>query len=154
MTTVGILYDLASHGVTVEAIDGRLRLQPREAVTAKLAEQVREHKGKILEFLQRQGGDASADPFVGWVEWVEADGRQVLCHPDYVEELFAPDVAPLPAEREASPPAKDEAGCDRCGSVRIRDIEIHGGESLRRDCVKCHAFHSFPVWYGATGESA
>jgi hypothetical protein len=36
----------------------------------------------------------------------------------------------------------------RCGSTTWRDVPIHGGESVRRDCGGCGRFIGFPVWYG------
>lgn len=36
----------------------------------------------------------------------------------------------------------------RCGSTRWRDVPIHGGASVWRDCGRCGWFVGFPVWYG------
>lgn len=36
----------------------------------------------------------------------------------------------------------------RCGSTTWRDVPIHGGRSVRRDCGRCGRFLDFPVWYG------
>jgi hypothetical protein len=38
----------------------------------------------------------------------------------------------------------------RCGSMAWRDVPIHGGESIRRDCERCQRFIDFSVWYGKT----
>ncbi|OHB77742.1 MAG: hypothetical protein A2W31_03425 [Planctomycetes bacterium RBG_16_64_10] len=43
--------------------------------------------------------------------------------------------------------------CDRCRSTEYRDVSIHGGRSVRRDCAKCGRFLDFPVWYGVNRES-
>lgn len=43
--------------------------------------------------------------------------------------------------------------CDRCGSRQFRDIDIHGGQSTRRDCAWCGRFHSWPRWYGVAAGS-
>jgi len=40
--------------------------------------------------------------------------------------------------------------CDRCDSLDYRDTPIHGGRSIRRDCVKCGRFISFPKWHEKT----
>lgn len=37
----------------------------------------------------------------------------------------------------------------RCGSTKWRDVPIHDGQSVRRDCGRCGRFINFPVWYGA-----
>jgi len=36
----------------------------------------------------------------------------------------------------------------RCGATTWRDVPIHGGQSVRRDCARCGRFLEFPVWYG------
>jgi hypothetical protein len=36
----------------------------------------------------------------------------------------------------------------RCGGTTWRDVPIHGGESIRRDCGRCGRFLCFPFWYG------
>ncbi|WP_146449869.1 TubC N-terminal docking domain-related protein [Bythopirellula polymerisocia] len=36
----------------------------------------------------------------------------------------------------------------RCSGTTWRDVAIHGGQSVRRDCGRCGRFLSFPVWYG------
>lgn len=38
--------------------------------------------------------------------------------------------------------------CQRCGGRNFRDVKIHGGKSLRRDCKTCHRTTGFPLWYG------
>lgn len=38
----------------------------------------------------------------------------------------------------------------RCGSAAWRDVSIHNGQSVRRDCARCGRFLDFPVWYGKT----
>jgi hypothetical protein len=40
--------------------------------------------------------------------------------------------------------------CDRCGSPDYLDVPIHGGQSTRRDCARCHRFMGWPCWYGQT----
>lgn len=36
----------------------------------------------------------------------------------------------------------------RCGSTTWRDVPIHNGQSVQRECDHCGRFISFPVWYG------
>lgn len=40
------------------------------------------------------------------------------------------------------------ACCDRCGSTEFSDVEIHDGQSVRRDCVRCRRTWGFAVWHG------
>jgi hypothetical protein len=44
-------------------------------------------------------------------------------------------------------PKRPDAVC-RCGSTQWRDVPIHGGRSIRRDCARCGRFIAFPLWYG------
>lgn len=45
-------------------------------------------------------------------------------------------------------PSKPTKPICRCRSTTWRDMPIHGGESIRRDCGHCGRFLDFPVWYG------
>ena len=38
--------------------------------------------------------------------------------------------------------------CDRCEATDYRETPIHDGQSLRRDCARCHRFLGWPCWYG------
>ena len=38
--------------------------------------------------------------------------------------------------------------CPKCGSSQFVDTEIHDGESLRRDCARCHRTAGFIFWHG------
>lgn len=40
--------------------------------------------------------------------------------------------------------------CDRCSSTTYRDVPIHGGWSIRRDCGRCSRFLGWPRWYEKT----
>jgi hypothetical protein len=52
---------------------------------------------------------------------------------------------PAPATEATAMPTNSVC---RCGSTRWRDVSIHGGQSVRRDCGRCGRFIDFPVWYG------
>jgi hypothetical protein len=66
----------------------------------------------------------------------------------------SPDAdAALPAPTREAPAKPTKAVC-RCGGTTWRDVPIHGGQSIRRDCGRCGRFLDFPVWYGkATGHN-
>lgn len=66
----------------------------------------------------------------------------------------APDAAPArPAPTCEAPATPTKAVC-RCGGTTWRDVPIHGGQSIRRDCGRCGRFLDFPVWHGkATGHN-
>src|SRR6516225_10946236 len=49
-------------------------------------------------------------------------------------------------------PARVRGQCDRCGSTSFVDVQIHNGQSTRRDCARCRRFAGFPVWYGKPTE--
>jgi hypothetical protein len=46
------------------------------------------------------------------------------------------------------------APCRRCRSRTYRDVSIHDGQSVRRDCGRCGRFIGFTVWYGTDNEVA
>jgi len=53
-----------------------------------------------------------------------------------------------PTDTAAAAPGPDHPPCPRCGSQEVRDAEIHGGRSTRRDCRRCNLFLYFTRWYG------
>lgn len=58
-----LLADLARRGIELRVDGGRLRFRPKSAMTAQLAERVRERKAELTAMLtQRGGGDASERP--------------------------------------------------------------------------------------------
>lgn len=60
----------------------------------------------------------------------------------------APDAASaLPAPTSVAGTTLTKPVC-RCGSTTWRDMPIHGGQSIRRDCSRCGRFLYFLVWYG------
>ncbi len=40
------------------------------------------------------------------------------------------------------------AHCPKCGWRRFRDVIIHKGQSVRRECERCSWHIGFPVWHG------
>jgi hypothetical protein len=97
---------------------------------------------------------------------LEADGDRLRYHPrsavtlDLLDRLKAhkadllamlrpaPEAAPaLPVAISEAPAQPAKAVC-RCGSTTWRDVPIHGGQSVRRDCCGCGRFLEFPIWYG------
>jgi hypothetical protein len=47
------------------------------------------------------------------------------------------------------PLAKPVPGtCRFCKSDKWKDVSIHGGQSIRRDCARCDQFGGHVVWYG------
>ncbi len=67
----------------------------------------------------------------------------ILATPELPRLVFGPDGWPV----DTIDPTDRKAVC-RCGSTGYRDIPIHKGQSLRRDCAKCGRFIRFEVWYG------
>ena len=86
------------------------------------------------------------------------DAPQGALMPDMVERMKAHKaellalLQPAPAiQPQPMPTTKPRAkAVCRCGSTRWRDIPIHDGQSVRRDCAGCRRFIDFPVWYGKT----
>ena len=55
----------------------------------------------------------------------------------------APNAEPAPI---IDPATTTEQIC-RCGSTTWRDVPIHDGRSIRRDCGRCGRFICFPIWH-------
>jgi len=55
-----------------------------------------------------------------------------------------PDLAP--ATPTCAAPARPAKAVCRCGSTTWRDVPIHGGQSVRRDCGRCGRFLDFSAW--------
>jgi hypothetical protein len=56
----------------------------------------------------------------------------------------APNAEPTPVIE----PGMNAAAICRCGSTRWRDVPIHDGQCIRRDCGRCGRFIEFALWYG------
>lgn len=98
---------------------------------------------------------------------LEAAGEQLRFHPrsaltpDLLARLkahkadvlallrSAPEVLPILPGAAHDAPAKPRKPVCRCGSSTWRDVPIHGGQSVRRDCRRCGRFLEFPVWQPA-----
>jgi len=91
---------------------------------------------------------------------LEIDAPQDALTPDLLARLKAhkadltamlrptPEVAPAPTVATGDASVKPTKAVCRCGSTTWRDVPIHGGQSIRRDCGRCGRFLDFPVWYG------
>ena len=115
------------------------------AALAGLMAECDAHDIRLL--LDRDGGltidapqDALTPDLLSRLKANKADVLATLRH--------ATEVAPaLPAPtREAQ--AKPTKPVCRCASTTWRDVPIHDGQSIRRDCRRCGWFMEFPVWYG------
>lgn len=91
---------------------------------------------------------------------LEIDAPEDALTPDLLDRLKAhkadvlamlqpaPDAAPsLPVVTRDAPAKPTKAVC-RCGSTTWRDVPIHDGQSVRRDCGQCGRFLDFTVWHG------
>lgn len=138
MITSDLLLDLGRLGIRLEADGKRLRYFPRSAVTPDLLARLKAHKPELLELLRT---DATAPPTAPGSTFDNSDalGITTALRPAQRELEPFPIVA---NRRDASKPV-----C-RCGSTTSRDVPIHGGESIRRDCGRCGRFLDFPIWYG------
>jgi hypothetical protein len=69
-------------------------------------------------------------------------------HKSELLALLRPALAVQPQPRPTMKPTAKPV-C-RCGSMAWRDVPIHDGQSLRRDCAGCGRFIDFPVWHAKT----
>jgi hypothetical protein len=89
-----VLDDLATAGVAVDAVDGRLRLSPRTAVDAALMARVAAHKTGILSLLATRPDAAKL-----WRQAVEAVAERLGLPPDVLEAARLARVRWVPASR-------------------------------------------------------
>lgn len=102
---------------------------------------------------------------------LDADGDRLRYHPrsaatpDLLDRLRThkaallailrrtPDDGPVLPVAAAEAAALPTVAVCRCGSTKWRDVPIHGGHTVRRDCGRCGRFIDFPIWYGkGTGQ--
>jgi hypothetical protein len=124
MTVLELLADVTRRGIELVADGDRLLCRPQAALTADLVGRLRSHKGELLALLRNTGGPGGGDQAAEARRLREASG------------VPPPGVAPGPGE------------CPRCRSTGFRDVPIHNGQSVRRDCARCGRFIAFVVWYG------
>jgi hypothetical protein len=123
-----LLDTLRRRGVVLVVVGDELRYRPRQAVDGATLALLREHKAELVALLR--GGQAAGD--------------QPPPSPTPPEPVLPP-----PPPTPPPPPAGSAAPrCPHCGSAATRDVAIHAGRSVRRDCATCGRFVSFPVWYG------
>jgi hypothetical protein len=122
-----LLATVAELGGSV-ALDGdSLLLTTSSPAPPELLAAMREHKPELVALL-RIGQAAGDQPPPGPTP------------PDPV----APPPPPTPPPHAGPPTPR----CPQCGSCETRDVAIHSGRSVRRDCAQCGRFISFPVWHG------
>jgi hypothetical protein len=68
------------------------------------------------------------------------EGREAVSLAEFRQPKASPPQRP-------PKPKRPDAVCP-CGSTKWRDVPIHGGRSIRRDCARCGRFLGFPLWYG------
>jgi hypothetical protein len=127
-----LLDKLHAHGCYVEALaDGQTFRSDCPGCGAKGALEIAEDEGGVPHVWVRCGCD---DPLAIFDDLVRVP----------LSEFRQPKTPPPPRKTK---PKRPDAVC-RCGSTQWRDVPIHGGQSIRRDCARCGRFLSFPLWYG------
>lgn len=91
------------------------------------------------------------------IDGLTIDAPQGALSPELLEQLKAQKrelltllrpVAPVHALAVAPAPRIARKPLCKCGSTTVRDVPIHGGHSIRRDCSRCGQFIDFPLWHG------
>ena len=113
-----VVLDAAGGRITV--IDGRLRIDVEQEIPDHVWKTLATHRDELVGSFTRGRPLWDREPI--WTER-RSDRRDL----------------PLPAGIGC---------CDRCGSTESIDVEIHGGQSIRRDCRVCGRFLKFSRWYG------
>ena len=129
-----LLLELSSLGVRLQARDDRPRYSPKSGVTAELSEQLKAHKVEVLALLRPVAAPMPARTELG-LNSPKADAND--------RPAVIGDTSPNPAMT-----AEAAVAACRCGATAWRDVPIHGGQSIRRDCGGCGRFIDFPIWYG------
>lgn len=86
-------------------------------------------------------------------ENLDIDAPENALTPELIERLrlhkpaILATLRPTPHQK-ATTGISEHNTCPRCKSNRYRDVWIHDGQSIRRDCARCGKFLSFHVWYG------
>lgn len=125
------------------ADDGGLTIDaPQSALTPDLLDRLKAHKGELLTLLHRPS-DFDVDSAPDAEPAPETEKRTHRMPP----ELRRPVRATLDTCPIINPATTTEQIC-RCGSTTWRDVPIHDGQSVRRDCGRCGRFIDFPIWYG------
>jgi hypothetical protein len=139
MTAATLLAKLTSRGVVLTQVDGDIQVEtPKGRLTAIDIQIIKGHKSELLDLLEvpscwDEYHDAIAHAFAN-PSTREAIGPLWLTDPDGWPGSRPKAAKPIPGI------------CPRCGSDQFKDVPIHGGKSIRRDCAKCSKFLAFPRW--------
>ncbi len=74
--------------------------------------------------------------------------EMIVEHKPVLLRLLHAEAEPAAANQDDHQPEPTSQKCRRCKSRRFLDVEIHGGQSVRRDCKRCGCFWEFVNWYG------
>ncbi len=109
------------------------------------------HKGRLDAQFPEPLSDEQKDQFVNLVNpgFAESCGVGVSSW----AHRFADPVSQQTPDRDTPDPKASLVNCPRCGTTVARDVPIHEGASVRRDCTRCGRTLSFPVWYGKEADN-
>ena len=129
-----LLADCDAHGIRLlPAGDGGLTIDaPQDALTPAMLARLKARKAELLASL---------------LPAVDAGAAVVQFSPEVAAWAMADETWANTRPANIVPTKPTGAVC-RCGSTMWRDVPIHGGQSVRRDCGRCGRFLDFPVWYG------
>ena len=141
-----LLADLTSRGAEITEVDGAVRVEASKGEIMEADKQaIRQHKDELLAFLARRKmyqaaiANAFANPSsreeIGPL-WMTAPGGFGPCESSSPGGLCSPPRLP------PRPPGD----CNSCGSDQYRDVAVHEGRSVRRDCAQCDKFIRFVIW--------
>lgn len=153
-----LLADCDAHDIRLALADGgELEIDaPVDALTPDLLGRLEAHKSELQERLRSAPEPLinQADASKVWHATLDRLEGDPSFPPDVMERLRAADVGwgdyldPAPPVERSDVPAKSTKAICRCGGTVWRDVPIHNGQSVRRDCGRCGRFLDFPVWYG------
>lgn len=139
-----LLAECDAHGIRLLLDDdGGLTIDaPQDALTPDRMDRLKAHKGELLTLL-RQPADFDVDSAPNTEPAPVTEKRTHRMPPELRGRVGATlDTCPIIGSTSTT------GHICRCGSTTWRDVPIHDGRSVRRDCGRCGRFIKFPIWYG------
>ena len=141
MTVLEVIAEARRLGIVLKASGEAVLYSPRAAMTAQLAEGIRAVKPVLLIELEGTKPPAGAPS-----QYVRRATTAAPSATRGAEKAVASEPSP-DYDTTFLDRSRPKAVC-KCGAHVWKDIPIHTGQSLRRECAACSLFLSWPKWYG------
>jgi hypothetical protein len=141
-----LLEDCDRQGIYLRAsgVDGLTINAPRDAISAGLLARLKARKDDLLSLLS---SNAVLAP-IGQTNCPQTSKGGYPYVRSWDEVGSGRNATLATGECESTAELGPLDHCDRCGSRSVCDVSIHDGQSVRRDCARCHRFIGWMKWYG------